>query len=68
MERILHSAPPNRHPALWTRLAKALALRRQRHSLAELDDHLLNDIGIDRATALREAARPEWDAPEHWYR
>jgi uncharacterized protein YjiS (DUF1127 family) len=29
--------------------------------LAELDDRLLRDIGIDRQAAMREAERPFWD-------
>jgi uncharacterized protein YjiS (DUF1127 family) len=28
----------------------------------------LRDLGITRAEADREAARPMWDAPGHWYR
>ncbi len=31
-----------------------------RSSLAGMEDHLLQDIGIDRATALEEAAKPVW--------
>jgi uncharacterized protein YjiS (DUF1127 family) len=34
----------------------------QRSALAELDDHLLQDIGVDRATAKVEAAKPFWSA------
>ena len=37
------------------------ALRCERLELAELDERLLRDIGIDRITALREADRPFWD-------
>jgi uncharacterized protein YjiS (DUF1127 family) len=33
---------------------------RQRVDLAELDDHLLADIGRTRAEARRECARPFW--------
>lgn len=33
---------------------------RQRRSLAELDDHLLRDIGIDRSVAMEEAHKPFW--------
>jgi uncharacterized protein YjiS (DUF1127 family) len=41
---------------------------RQRHALARLDAHLLDDIGVGRADAAREAARPGWDIPssETW--
>lgn len=31
-----------------------------RHHLRELDDHLLSDLGLTRAEAEREAARPFW--------
>lgn len=34
--------------------------RRTRMQLKDLDDHLLWDIGIDRATARKEANRPYW--------
>jgi uncharacterized protein YjiS (DUF1127 family) len=32
----------------------------QRSALAELDDHLLRDIGKSRDDALREASKPFW--------
>ena len=35
-------------------------LRRSRRQLAELDDRLLRDIGIDRAKARHEAAKGFW--------
>jgi uncharacterized protein YjiS (DUF1127 family) len=35
---------------------------RQRRALAELDDRLLRDIGLTRAQAEREAAKPFWCA------
>ena len=60
--------PAARRHGFWSRVAQALSLRRQRRSLARLDDHILRDIGIDRGTALREAARSNWDAPQHWLR
>jgi uncharacterized protein YjiS (DUF1127 family) len=34
--------------------------RRQRHALAELDDHLLRDIGLTRHQARTEALEPFW--------
>jgi len=40
-----------------------LARRRRRQTLAELagfSDHLLDDIGVSRPEALREAAKPFW--------
>jgi uncharacterized protein YjiS (DUF1127 family) len=33
---------------------------RQRFQLAALDERMLRDIGVDRATAASEAARPFW--------
>ncbi|PWE33742.1 hypothetical protein DDZ14_03500 [Maritimibacter sp. 55A14] len=39
---------------------------RERRKLARLDDHMLDDIGVNRAEALREARRPIWDVPENW--
>jgi uncharacterized protein YjiS (DUF1127 family) len=33
---------------------------RQRQALADLDDHLLRDIGISRAAAVTEASQPFW--------
>ena len=36
-------------------------IRRQRRDLLLLDDHLLNDIGVSREEALREAHRPLWE-------
>lgn len=51
---------------LLTRLVTQwLTRRRERLALAELDDRLLRDIGIDRQSALREAGRPFWDG-EPW--
>ncbi|MEQ9695655.1 DUF1127 domain-containing protein [Shimia sp. SDUM112013] len=43
-----------------------LALYRQRHALARLDDAALLDIGLTRAEALAEAKRPIWDVPKTW--
>ncbi|WP_071799136.1 DUF1127 domain-containing protein [Natronohydrobacter thiooxidans] len=45
---------------------RILALRRTRARLAQLEDHLLKDIGLTREEAAREAARSSWDAPRHW--
>jgi uncharacterized protein YjiS (DUF1127 family) len=37
----------------------------QRRRLLELDAHMLKDIGISRADAVREAKRPFWDSRAH---
>ena len=38
-----------------------IAVARQRRELAALEDHQFRDLGLDRADAMREAARPFWD-------
>ena len=38
----------------------ALKRHRQRRALAELDDRLLDDIGITRSRAMNEAYKPLW--------
>ncbi len=35
---------------------------RQRRHLAMLDDRLLRDIGVDRATVMEEVSKPFWRA------
>ncbi|MCX7298470.1 MAG: DUF1127 domain-containing protein [Hyphomicrobiales bacterium] len=40
--------------AVWT------VRRRQRRALAELDDHLLNDVGLSPEQAHLEANKPFW--------
>lgn len=44
--------------AVWLRLCREKT--RQRRALARLDVHLLADIGIGRAEAARECAKPFW--------
>lgn len=44
-------------------LKRRFELARQRHQLAQLDDAQLLDIGVSRAEALAEAARPLSDDP-----
>ena len=40
-------------------------LSMQRRRLLELDGHMLKDIGLSRADAVREAKRPFWDQRAH---
>jgi len=35
---------------------------RQRRALARLDERLLRDIGVDRASAMQEVSKPFWQA------
>lgn len=46
----------------WAALARMQQRRRERRQLAELDERLLRDIGIERADALRESRKPFWRA------
>ncbi len=50
----------------WTRLASVGTLYRHRRALAEMPSYMLDDIGISRAEAMAEAAKPLWDVPQHW--
>lgn len=56
-----------RRPGLLARLASLRGLWRQRTRLAELEPHMLEDIGVSEAQARKEAGRPVWDAPANWH-
>lgn len=45
------------------RVARWLAVSDERRRLARADDRMLKDIGVSRADAQAEAARPFWDLP-----
>lgn len=63
------AAAPSRSTSrrsFWQWLITAFAARKQRRDLANLDPHLLNDIGLSREAAAREANRKLWDVPQHW--
>lgn len=64
---LLHSAPaPLSAGRILRSLWYRLQLRQTRQRLADLDAHMLADIGLTEAQARREAARPLWDAPASW--
>ncbi len=46
--------------AAWTLISRWIDRARQRHALADLDDHMLRDIGITRVEAARESEKPFW--------
>lgn len=46
---------------VWVLLKAMLQAHRTRRLLAEMDDHQLADIGIDRGQAYMEASRAPWD-------
>ena len=52
--------------SLARKLRAVLVLRRQRRTLARLDETVLRDIGISRKAAQAEARRPFWDVPDTW--
>ena len=47
-------------PGDW--ICQAYSRHRQRRALAQLDDRLLQDIGVTRQQALRESRKPFWRA------
>lgn len=57
---------PGRRAIAWLKLA--LTVKRHRRALADLDRHLLKDIGLSESAARQEAERPVWDVPSHWLR
>lgn len=57
-----------RHKGLIDMIMTWTAVSRQRRKLSEMSDSQLDDIGISRSEALREAERAPWDAPTHWFR
>lgn len=59
-----------RRPNLLARIFAGRRMRRELQAMRELDDYLLDDIGLDRHAAERLAREanplPKWDAPAHW--
>jgi uncharacterized protein YjiS (DUF1127 family) len=57
-----HRHPRTGHPNILLRAARWQERAAQRAHLAGLENHILKDMGIDRAEAEREAAKPFWRA------
>ena len=56
-----YTAAPAAPLRRWLRVLGAWIERsRQRHALADLDNRLLDDVGITRSAAAREIAKPFW--------
>ncbi|MBT8412296.1 MAG: DUF1127 domain-containing protein, partial [Octadecabacter sp.] len=53
--------PSARRRSLAVSLADFAALWKQRRALANMPTERLSDLGLTRADAAREAARPFWD-------
>lgn len=45
-------------------VGKWIQVARERRRLSAMTEQQLRDIGVNAATAAREAARPFWDLPE----
>lgn len=48
-------------PSLWTVIRRMWIAVATRNQLAELDDRLLQDLGLSRADVVREVGRAPWD-------
>jgi uncharacterized protein YjiS (DUF1127 family) len=59
----VHAATAETSTSFISRVAKALAIRRERRALLALDDRMLADVGLSRTDAYREAHRPLFDLP-----
>lgn len=59
---------PNRRFSLLKWLFGIDRVHRQRLALRDMTDAQLSDIGVTREEAMREAARPVWDAPSQMRR
>ncbi len=57
-----------RHASLISVFSELYTLYLTRKSLKDLDDHILDDIGVTREQAQAEARRSPWDAPSNWLR
>ena len=62
--RLDRPALPSLQP-LWRVLARLGRERAERRELAQLDDRMLGDIGLDRARLQRALDRPLWH-PVDW--
>ncbi len=70
MDHVLstRSARAAGRPGALRRLLILIAERRSRRRLAELDDHLLRDLGLTAGEARQAAKQVDWNAPAHWLR
>jgi uncharacterized protein YjiS (DUF1127 family) len=66
--KCIHAECQPKPRSLWRRFTQSFALRRQRQHLGNLDEHLLEDIGVTQAAAFVESRKSAWDVPEHWHK
>lgn len=50
-----------------TTFRKMMQIHRSRGVLGDLEDRLLDDIGVSREQALEESRRAPWDAPGYFF-
>ena len=55
-----HREPIHPVAAAFVLIGRWIERTRQRQALAELDDHMLRDIGVTRVEAARECRKPFW--------
>ena len=58
-----HSRLPDWLGSIAAWLEACLERSRQRRDLADLNDHLLKDVGLSRADVARECGRWPWEGP-----
>jgi uncharacterized protein YjiS (DUF1127 family) len=68
MTQTTNCQPPRASSGVWQKLndftqvvEDLLAVAQQRRNLRHLDDHMLKDIGMNRADVERETRRSFWD-------
>lgn len=66
LSRLAIASRPSWFSSFFGAVANYAAIARQRHALSQLDDHLLQDIGLTQTEAKSEADRAPWDVPAHW--
>ncbi|MFK7944181.1 MAG: DUF1127 domain-containing protein [Paracoccaceae bacterium] len=54
-----------RKAGFWARVWTAFTVYAERRDLADMSDHMLEDIGLSREDASIESRRPIWDLPTH---
>ena len=57
-----HEFPPARRAPSWNSIRATWRRYRTRQRIAQLDSHLLKDIGVSRTDAEAEANKPFWRA------
>ncbi|MEM7774635.1 MAG: DUF1127 domain-containing protein [Pseudomonadota bacterium] len=59
-----HTSPAKQLSKAFQWVRYALQIRRERQSLAALDERILKDIGLSKSMAFRESTRGFFDTPD----